>query len=57
MKKFFIFVATAFAFAACEGPEQSSTSDAVSEIIVTPSTCEVLIGESIDLSVEVTPAK
>ena len=51
MKKLFFLLAAALAFVACEGPEQSSTdkSNAVDKVSVYPSTCEVLIGESITL--------
>ena len=51
MKKLFFLLAAAFAFAACEGPEQSATEkpSTVDKVIVNPATCEVLIGETITL--------
>ena len=51
MKKLFVLLAAAFAFAACEGPEQSSTEkpSTVDKVTVNPTTCEVLIGETITL--------
>ena len=51
MKKLFLLLAAAFAFAACEGPEQSATEkpSTVDKVTVNPATCEVLIGESITL--------
>ena len=50
MKKLFLLVAAAFAFAACENPEPSGDSiPAVDKVSVNPSTCEVLIGETITL--------
>ena len=51
MKKLFFLLAAAFAFAACEGPEQSATEkpSTVDKVTVNPATCEVLIGESITL--------
>ena len=51
MKKLFLLLAVAFAVVACEKPEQSATEkpSTVDKVSVNPSTCEVLIGESITL--------
>lgn len=51
MKKLFFLLAAAFAVVACEGPEQSTTEkpNKVNKVTVNPTTCEVLIGETITI--------
>ena len=51
MKKLLLLLAVALAVVACEKPEQSATEkpSTVDKVSVNPSTCEVLIGESITL--------
>lgn len=54
MKKLFLLAAVAFAFVACETPDQPAEAPAkVKKVTVEPSTCEVLIGESITLEATV----
>ena len=59
MKKLFFLLAAAFAVVACEtpAPSQQNQTPTVDNVVVTPATCEVLIGETIDLDVVVTPEK
>ena len=59
MKKLFVILAAAFAVVACEtpAPSQQNETPTVDNVVVTPATCEVLIGETIDLDVVVTPEK
>ena len=49
MKKLLLLAAALFTLVACEKPSQSNTPTEVNKVIVNPSTCEVLIGESITL--------
>ena len=49
MKKLFLLAAALLTLVACEKPSQSNTPTEVNKVIVNPSTCEVLIGESITL--------
>lgn len=57
MKKLFFLLAAVFAVVACEtpAPSQQNETPIVDNVVVTPATCEVLIGETIDLDVVVTP--
>ena len=49
MKKLLLLAAALLTLVACEKPSQSNTPTEVNKVIVNPSTCEVLIGESITL--------
>ena len=49
MKKLFLLAAALLTLVACEKPSQSDVPATVNKVTVNPSTCEVLIGESITL--------